>query len=71
MSAADMKLTLGKAGRNCKTIGALSPQEIVSKGIAQLRKLKAIKVKGKKITVRKAHIIDYFAAVVMPQGNDI
>ncbi|GBU22841.1 glycerol-3-phosphate acyltransferase [Fibrobacteres bacterium R8-0-B4] len=61
----EMKASLSKDGRNCKTIGALSPQEIIAKGIAQLRKLKAVKIKNKKISVRKSYIIDYFAATVL------
>jgi 1-acyl-sn-glycerol-3-phosphate acyltransferase len=63
--AEEMKTSLSKDGRNCKTIGAMPPQEIVAKGIAQLRKLKAVKIKDKKISVRKAYIIDYFAATVL------
>jgi 1-acyl-sn-glycerol-3-phosphate acyltransferase len=63
-SAKDWKKSLSDDGRNCKTIGALSPEEIVSKGLASLRKLKAIKGKGDSIAVRKQHIIDYFAAAI-------
>jgi 1-acyl-sn-glycerol-3-phosphate acyltransferase len=67
VAAAGMKESLAQEGRNCKTIGALSPQEIVAKGLAQLRKLKAVNVsKRKGILVRKAFIIDYFAAAVLP-----
>jgi 1-acyl-sn-glycerol-3-phosphate acyltransferase len=66
--AAAMKESLAREGRNCKTIGALSPREIVAKGLEQLRKLKAVKVKRKGgLAVRKAFIIDYFAATVLPQ----
>jgi 1-acyl-sn-glycerol-3-phosphate acyltransferase len=67
--AAAMKESLAGEGRNCKTIGALSPREIVSKGIEQLRKLKAVKVTRKGMHIRKAFIIDYFAATVLPRGE--
>jgi 1-acyl-sn-glycerol-3-phosphate acyltransferase len=62
--AAEMKRSLAEDGRNCKTVGPLSPGETVAKGLAQLRKLKAVKIKGKEILARKAFIIDYFAATV-------
>jgi len=66
---AEMKASLAKEGRNCKTIGPLSPKEIIAKGIAQLRKLKAVKIKGTTILIRKAYIIDYFAATILPSKN--
>jgi 1-acyl-sn-glycerol-3-phosphate acyltransferase len=68
--AAEMKESLAKGERNCKTVGPMPPQEIVAKGIAQLRKLKAVKVRGQEILVRKAYIIDYFAATVLPQKDN-
>jgi 1-acyl-sn-glycerol-3-phosphate acyltransferase len=64
--AEGMKTSLKNEGRNCKTVGAMPPKDIVEKGIAQLRKLKAVKIKNKKISVRKEYIIDYFAATVLP-----
>jgi 1-acyl-sn-glycerol-3-phosphate acyltransferase len=65
------KESLSSEGRNCKTIEAMTPEEIVKAGMAQLLKLKAIKTaRGTgKITVRKPHIIDYFAAAVLNDGE--
>lgn len=62
--AANIKATAVKNGRNCKTIGELTPKEIVAKGLASLRKVKAVKVKNGIVTVRKAHLINYFAATI-------
>jgi len=59
-----IKDTVCKAGRNCKTLDALTDALIVKEGLNRLRKLKAVKISGGKITVRKPHIIDYFSAAV-------
>ena len=70
--AADLKAAVVEAGRNCKTISPMTPEEIVNKGLAQLRKLKAVKLCGNNVIVRKAHIIDYFAeTVAVPVENDM
>jgi len=62
--AADVKAAVIDACRNCKTIEPLTPGEMVGKGLAQLRKLKAVKIRGNNVIIKKSHIIDYFAAAV-------
>jgi ABC-type enterochelin transport system substrate-binding protein len=61
-----IKSALIKANRNCKTITPLTPQEIITKGIASLRKLKAVKVKKDTVTIspKKSYITDYFASAI-------
>jgi hypothetical protein len=61
---AGIKATAAKEERNCKTIGEMAPGEIMAKGLASLRRIKAVKVKKGVVTVRKAHLIDYFAATM-------
>ncbi|MCL2218478.1 MAG: 1-acyl-sn-glycerol-3-phosphate acyltransferase [Chitinispirillia bacterium] len=60
------KKSLAGSGRNCKTLNSMTPHEIVQAGIKQLVKLKAITTeKGEgKVSVRKRHLIEYFAAAV-------
>ena len=58
-----IKESLSKEGRNCKTLEAMTPEEIVKEGVAQLVEQKAITVeKGEgKVRVCKPDIISYFA----------
>jgi len=63
-NAKKIKDTVCKAGRNCKTLNALTDALIVKDGLNTLRKLKAVQVRGGEITVRKHHVIDYFSSAI-------
>ncbi|MDR3012664.1 MAG: 1-acyl-sn-glycerol-3-phosphate acyltransferase [Chitinispirillales bacterium] len=64
--AGELKSSLVKDGRNCKTLDELTPATIVKNGLATLHKLKAVKVntKAKTAAVRKSDIVNYFAATI-------
>jgi glycerol-3-phosphate O-acyltransferase len=64
-SAGKIKDTASKAERNCKTLNALTNAQIVTDGLEKLRKLKAVKIAGGAVTVRKPHIIDYFSSAIL------
>lgn len=55
---------LQKKKRNCKSLVNLTEDEIVEKGIDQLRFSQAIKVKQNKIEIRSRNSIKYYAAPV-------
>jgi 1-acyl-sn-glycerol-3-phosphate acyltransferase len=59
-----IKSSVCKAGLNCKTLNALTDNQITDNGLDRLRKLKAVKISGGRITIRKPHIIDYFSSAI-------
>lgn len=50
--------------RNLKTLDSLSPEQIVAKGLEQLRYVKAVSVRGDAVKTRKQPIVDYYASAV-------
>jgi 1-acyl-sn-glycerol-3-phosphate acyltransferase len=56
------RLHAGK--RNLTTLDALTPEQIVAKGLEQLRYVKAVSVQGDAVKIRKRPIIDYYASAV-------
>jgi 1-acyl-sn-glycerol-3-phosphate acyltransferase len=55
---------LRDTGRNCATVNALTPQQIVEQAIAVMKTLGALKVKNGLFIVRKAWMVRYFAAAL-------
>jgi len=53
-------------GRNCRTLNALSDQEVFEQGTAQLRRLNAVAVHAGDVSPIKADIINYCARAVAP-----
>jgi len=68
--AAELQAAADNDGRNCKTISGLTPEEIVSRGLKTLRKMRAVKVKNKNIAILKPQLINYFAATLAKDGKD-
>jgi len=64
-SAKKIKDTVCRVKHNCKTLDASTDTLIVKDGLNALRKLKAIRIKGGEITIRKSHIIDYFSSTII------
>ncbi|HMD68513.1 MAG TPA: 1-acyl-sn-glycerol-3-phosphate acyltransferase [Chitinivibrionales bacterium] len=50
--------------RNTKTLDALTPEQIVAKGLEQLRFVNAISVRGDAVEIRKPPIINYYASAL-------
>jgi len=50
--------------RNLKSLDGLTPEQIVAKGVKQLRRVKAVSVKGQTLAIRKRSIIEYYAAAL-------
>lgn len=61
----NIKSSVCKAGKNCKTLNSLTDNQIIESGLDKLRKLKAVKISGGRITIRKPHIINYFSSAVL------
>lgn len=61
---ADIKKTAARQKRNVKSLESLSASELVQKGLEQLRRIKAVKVKNGKVTICKYHILDYFSSAL-------
>jgi 1-acyl-sn-glycerol-3-phosphate acyltransferase len=54
-----------RAGRrNLTTLDTFTPEQIVAKGLEQLRYVKAVSVRGDAVKIRKQPIIDYYASAV-------
>ncbi len=50
--------------RNTTSLAALSPEEVLARGLTQLRHVKAIAGSGNAVKIRKQSIIDYYAAAL-------
>ncbi len=59
-----MLARLGGQKKNLKTLSTLSPEQILAKGLEQLRHVKAVTVRGNAVTIRKQSIVDYYAAAL-------
>ncbi|MFP4162780.1 MAG: 1-acyl-sn-glycerol-3-phosphate acyltransferase [Chitinispirillaceae bacterium] len=65
--AGDMRKRAVKQKMNVKSIRNLTSGELVQKGLEQLGRIKAVKVKNGRVFVCKNHIIDYFSSALLAQ----